>query len=113
MASLKDASAIVGIAETPFAKRLDGSERTLAADVIIRACADAGIDPSEIDVAEVYGDLLAVSPPLPKLHYLFRHPSLHHLYGWYMDAIWRVSRRRRRLGEFQEEACGGAIFWAI
>ena len=51
---LKDRSAIVGIAETPFAKRLEGSERTLAADVIVRACADAGLDPSEIDGLSCY-----------------------------------------------------------
>ena len=51
---LKDKAAIVGIAETPFAKRLDGSERTLAADVIVRACADAGLDPSEIDGLSCY-----------------------------------------------------------
>ncbi len=46
---LKDATAIVGIAETPFAKKLDESELELAATVIVRACEDAGIDPSEID----------------------------------------------------------------
>ena len=51
---MKDKAAIVGIAETPFAKRLDGSERTLAADVIVRACADAGLDPSEIDGLSCY-----------------------------------------------------------
>ena len=46
---MKDQVAIVGIAQTPFAKRLPGSERSLAAQVIVEACADAGIDPSEID----------------------------------------------------------------
>ncbi|MBW2497638.1 MAG: lipid-transfer protein [Deltaproteobacteria bacterium] len=46
---LKDATAIVGIAETPFAKQLAGSELELAARAIVAACADAGIAPSEID----------------------------------------------------------------
>ena len=46
---LKDATAIVGIAETPFAKKLETSECQLACEVIVAACADAGIDPSEID----------------------------------------------------------------
>ncbi len=46
---LKDAAAIAGIAETPFAKKLDGSEKSLALDVILAALADAGIAPSEVD----------------------------------------------------------------
>ncbi len=46
---MKDAVAIGGIAQTSFAKHLPGSERALAARVIVDACADAGIDPSEID----------------------------------------------------------------
>ena len=46
---LKDATAIVGIAETPFAKKLPESELELASRAIVDACRDAGIDPSEID----------------------------------------------------------------
>jgi acetyl-CoA acetyltransferase len=46
---LKDATAIVGIAETPFAKKLEGSEKRLAAQAIVGALDDAGIDPSEVD----------------------------------------------------------------
>ena len=46
---LKDKTAIVGIAQTPFAKHLDPSEKALACDVIVRALDDAGIDPSEVD----------------------------------------------------------------
>jgi len=46
---LKDATAIVGIAETPFAKKLPESELELAATAIVAACEDAGIEPSEID----------------------------------------------------------------
>ena len=46
---LKDAAAIVGIGETPFAKKLDGSEKKLAAQAIIAALDDAGIDASEVD----------------------------------------------------------------
>jgi len=46
---LKDATAIVGIAETPFAKKLEASECQLGSEAIVAACQDAGIDPSEID----------------------------------------------------------------
>ncbi len=46
---LKDAAAIVGIAESPFAKRLEASEAELACQVIVAACRDAGIDPGAID----------------------------------------------------------------
>ena len=46
---MKDAVAIAGIAQTPFSKHLPDSERALAARVIVDACADAGIDPAEID----------------------------------------------------------------
>ncbi len=46
---LKDAAAIVGIGETPFAKKRDGSEKKLAAEAIIDALDDAGIDASEVD----------------------------------------------------------------
>jgi acetyl-CoA acetyltransferase len=48
-AVLKDAAAIVGIAQTPFAKRLEPSEKALAAQVIVAALEDAGIAPSEVD----------------------------------------------------------------
>ena len=46
---LKDATAIAGIAETRFAKRLEASECQLAAEAIVTALADAGIEPSEVD----------------------------------------------------------------
>ena len=46
---LKDAAAIVGIGETPFAKKLDGSEKKLAVTAILAALDDAGIDASEVD----------------------------------------------------------------
>ena len=46
---LKDATAIAGIAETRFAKRLEASECQLAAEAIVAALADAGIEPSEVD----------------------------------------------------------------
>jgi acetyl-CoA acetyltransferase len=49
-----DAVAIVGIAETRFAKQLPGSEKALAARVIVDACRDAGLDPSEIDGMACY-----------------------------------------------------------
>ncbi len=46
---LKDATAIVGIGETPFAKQLEGSEKKLGAEAILMALDDAGIAPSEVD----------------------------------------------------------------
>jgi acetyl-CoA acetyltransferase len=48
-AAFRDATAIVGIAQTAFAKHLEPSEAELACQVIVDACADAGIDPSEVD----------------------------------------------------------------
>ena len=45
----RDATAIAGIAQTEFAKHLEPTEAELACQVIVDACADAGIDPSEID----------------------------------------------------------------
>ncbi len=45
----QDATAIAGIAQTAFSKHLEPTEAELACTVIVDACADAGIDPSEID----------------------------------------------------------------
>src|ERR1700721_2117824 len=44
----QDATAIVGIAQTEFSKHLVPSEAELACQVIFDACADAGVEPSEI-----------------------------------------------------------------
>ncbi|MBM7422950.1 thiolase C-terminal domain-containing protein [Spongiibacter marinus] len=46
---LKDQTAIVGIGETRFAKRLEDTEWALACQAIKAALDDAGIDPSEVD----------------------------------------------------------------
>jgi acetyl-CoA acetyltransferase len=46
---LADKAAIAGAAQTPYARRLEHSEEALAARVVLDACADAGISPSEID----------------------------------------------------------------
>jgi acetyl-CoA acetyltransferase len=46
---VKDRTAIVGIGETEFAKRLAPSETELACIAIRNALDDAGIDPSEVD----------------------------------------------------------------
>ncbi|MDF3293419.1 lipid-transfer protein [Streptomyces silvisoli] len=54
MASLKDATAIVGIGQTAFAKRLDEPEKTLACRAILAALDDAGIDPGEVDAFASY-----------------------------------------------------------
>ena len=51
---LKDRTAIVGIAQSEFAKSLPRSEKALACDVITAALADAGIDPSEVDAFSSY-----------------------------------------------------------
>ena len=52
--SIQDRCAIVGIAETKFAKNLEGSEKKLAVQVIRDALEDAGIDPSEVDGLSSY-----------------------------------------------------------
>ena len=46
---IKDRTAIVGIAQSRFAKHLVESEKQLACEVIVAALDDAGIDPSEVD----------------------------------------------------------------
>ncbi|GAB2835147.1 lipid-transfer protein [Streptomyces sp. NPDC054796] len=46
---LKDATAIVGAGQTPFAKNLPESEKALACRAILAALDDAGIAPSEVD----------------------------------------------------------------
>jgi acetyl-CoA acetyltransferase len=51
---LKDATAIVGIAETKFAKQLEPAEVELACQVIKAALDDAGIAPSEVDALSSY-----------------------------------------------------------
>ncbi|MCH2170154.1 lipid-transfer protein [Myxococcota bacterium] len=46
---VKDATAIVGIAESKFSKNLEASECQLASEVIIAALAEAGLKPSDVD----------------------------------------------------------------
>jgi acetyl-CoA acetyltransferase len=46
---LLDATAIVGIGQTAFAKTLEQPETELAATAVVAALADAGIDPSDVD----------------------------------------------------------------
>lgn len=53
-ATLKDATAIVGIGQTAFAKHLPQSEKELACRAILAALADAGIDPGEVDAFSSY-----------------------------------------------------------
>lgn len=47
--SLRDRTAIVGIAQTEFSKHLEPSEKALSCQVILEALDDAGIDASEVD----------------------------------------------------------------
>ncbi|MFJ6725837.1 lipid-transfer protein [Streptomyces sp. NPDC091281] len=54
MAGLKDATAIVGIGQTPFAKHLPEDEKTLACRAVLAALDDAGIDPGEVDALASY-----------------------------------------------------------
>lgn len=46
---MKDRAAIVGIAETQFARKLEPSEHALAVEAILGALADAGLQASEVD----------------------------------------------------------------
>ncbi|MBK3582013.1 lipid-transfer protein, partial [Streptomyces sp. MBT65] len=54
MAGLKDATAIVGIGQTSFAKQLPEDERTLACRAVLAALDDAGISPNEVDALASY-----------------------------------------------------------
>ena len=54
MAGLKDATAIVGIGQTSFARQLPEDERTLACRAVLAALDDAGISPSEVDALASY-----------------------------------------------------------
>ena len=47
-------SGIVGIGATEFSKRSGRSEMRLAVEAVLAACADAGIDPSEVDGISTY-----------------------------------------------------------
>ncbi|MFF7215693.1 lipid-transfer protein [Streptomyces sp. NPDC008238] len=49
MSALKDATAIVGIGATPFARHLPESEKSLACRAVLAALDDAGIEPHEVD----------------------------------------------------------------
>jgi acetyl-CoA acetyltransferase len=51
---LKDASAIVGIGQTAFAKQLEPTETELACTAVKAALDDAGIDPFEVDALGSY-----------------------------------------------------------
>ena len=51
---LRDRTAIVGIGQTAFAKRLEPSELQLACEAIAAALDDAGIDASEVDAVSSY-----------------------------------------------------------
>lgn len=53
-AGLKDATAVVGIGQTPFARQLPESEKTLACRAILAALDDAGISPAEVDALASY-----------------------------------------------------------
>src|SRR5207237_8385121 len=53
-AMIKDRTAIVGIGQTRFAKRLEPSEKALACEAIVAALDDAGIDPAEVDALSSY-----------------------------------------------------------
>src|ERR1700735_5569309 len=46
---LQDAAAIVGIGQTEFAKQIDRPEGQLAAEAVVAALADAGLEPGDVD----------------------------------------------------------------
>ncbi|MFJ8083557.1 lipid-transfer protein [Streptomyces sp. NPDC096205] len=51
---IKDATAVVGIGQTAFAKHLPEDERTLACRAVLAALDDAGIAPGEVDAVASY-----------------------------------------------------------
>ena len=63
---IRDAAAIVGIGQTPFAKSLGRSEPEMAVDVIWAACEDAGLSPREMrQYLEYVADLRLASLGMP------------------------------------------------
>jgi acetyl-CoA acetyltransferase len=54
MAGFKDATAVVGIGQTDFAKRLPETEKALACRAVLAALDDAGIAPGEVDALASY-----------------------------------------------------------
>lgn len=52
--TLSGQAAIVGIGNTEFSKNSGRSEMQLAVESVLAACADAGIDPSEVDGISTY-----------------------------------------------------------
>jgi acetyl-CoA acetyltransferase len=52
--SLQDRTAIVGVAQTRFAKKLEKSEEELAAEAILAALDDAGLKASDVDAVSSY-----------------------------------------------------------
>ena len=54
MSGIKDRTAIVGIGQTAFAKRLEPTEAELACEAIVAALADAGIAAAEVDALSSY-----------------------------------------------------------
>jgi acetyl-CoA acetyltransferase len=55
--SVKGKAAVVGIGGTPFYRRGEGeAERKMILRAIVAACADAGINPSEVDGFASYGE---------------------------------------------------------
>ncbi|MGN5379124.1 hypothetical protein ACQ4WX_22515 [Streptomyces lasalocidi] len=53
-AGLKDATAVVGIGQTSFARHLPEDEKTLACRAVLAALDDAGIAPGEVDALASY-----------------------------------------------------------
>jgi acetyl-CoA acetyltransferase len=51
---LQDAAAIVGIGQTEFAKQIGRPEAQLAAEAVVAALADAGIEPGDVDGLSSY-----------------------------------------------------------
>ena len=54
MSKTNNQAAIVGIGQTEFSKDSGRSEQQLAAEAVIAACEDAGINPEEIDGCITY-----------------------------------------------------------
>ena len=54
MSKTNNQAAIVGIGQTEFSKNSGRSEQQLAAEAVIAACNDAGINPEDIDGCITY-----------------------------------------------------------
>ena len=78
----------VGVTVELGADRRSNEVRTIG----IESLSNQQIDMAEIDIAQIYRDLLAIAAPIG---FFIQRPSSHHPYGWYLVALERDARPSR------------------